>query len=362
MQTALSSFRPPAGETGNPGLWHHLLDEVPMPDPSFRENRFDLTLHETAFVLARAFLGNQIPDDTLREIIRSAFSADAFLMDLAPADLVLELIDGPTGSYCDFGARFAAGLLGWRYRDSPDGFDVVAALQEAQRNATISALTEHPCRAVFLEPGHSSGSAAAPASGRWTVAGYGEDFHDCERLIGELPETAATVRPLATLREDGFPWVLGLAIALQHACNQIPEGVKPTFVIPASCTALHAAVKLLERLGLPLGETLSTSAGDDESDQPHHLTAGEGEAAVRELKALYNYDCCPDGAVAWRVAQIWRGSRLGAVTIAVIPFAPGDRDPGAEFHAVNLGKEESASLEWLRTWAELSSRSQHESA
>ncbi len=84
----------------------------PLPS-SFFDRIQDMTFQEIAYTVADAFFGEDIPSDTLREIVCDTLSFDVPVVPVTEKIYSLELFHGPTLAFKDVGARFMARLLGY---------------------------------------------------------------------------------------------------------------------------------------------------------------------------------------------------------------------------------------------------------
>ncbi|MCD8310481.1 MAG: threonine synthase [Prevotellaceae bacterium] len=75
-----------------------------------------LTFQEIACRVAGAFFGEDIPKDTLDELVCDTLSFDTPLVQVTDGIYALELFHGPTLAFKDVGARFMARLLGYFIR------------------------------------------------------------------------------------------------------------------------------------------------------------------------------------------------------------------------------------------------------
>lgn len=81
-----------------------------LPDSFFQsiENR---SFHEISCAVARAFFGEDVPQDALDRIVTDTLSFDCPLRKVEEGIYALELFHGPTLAFKDVGARFMARLL-----------------------------------------------------------------------------------------------------------------------------------------------------------------------------------------------------------------------------------------------------------
>ena len=84
----------------------------PLPQ-DFYDTIDTLSFQEIAYRVADAFFGEDIPADTLKQIVYDTLSFDVPLVKVADNIYSLELFHGPTLAFKDVGGRFMARLLGY---------------------------------------------------------------------------------------------------------------------------------------------------------------------------------------------------------------------------------------------------------
>lgn len=87
----------------------------PLP-ASFFQNIKDLSFQEIAFEVAKAFFGEDVEEDALKEIVYDTLSFDVPLVHVNDNIYSLELFHGPTLAFKDVGGRFMSRLLGYFIR------------------------------------------------------------------------------------------------------------------------------------------------------------------------------------------------------------------------------------------------------
>jgi len=80
---------------------------------SFFENIGNLDQTEISFEAIKNYVGNEIPDSALLDIINETVDFDFPIIDIKDTIGSLELFHGPTLAFKDVGARFMAGSLGY---------------------------------------------------------------------------------------------------------------------------------------------------------------------------------------------------------------------------------------------------------
>lgn len=87
----------------------------PLP-ASFYDKIDSMSFQEIAYEVAHAFFGEDVPADTLKQIVYDTLNFDVPLVPVAGSVYSLELFHGPTLAFKDVGGRFMARLLGYFIR------------------------------------------------------------------------------------------------------------------------------------------------------------------------------------------------------------------------------------------------------
>ena len=83
-----------------------------LPESFFEEIQ-NLSFQEIAYKVADAFFGEDVPSDTLKQIVCDTLNFDCPVVKVKDNIYSLELFHGPTLAFKDVGARFMARLLGY---------------------------------------------------------------------------------------------------------------------------------------------------------------------------------------------------------------------------------------------------------
>lgn len=113
-------------------------EELPRFDGSFISSLHGRSLVETAFDVATAFLGSDIPPDVLEGIVGEALDFPIPLTEVQPATFSLELYHGPTMAFKDVGARFMSRLMSFLYRNREKPLNVIVATSGDTGSAVAS--------------------------------------------------------------------------------------------------------------------------------------------------------------------------------------------------------------------------------
>ncbi len=91
----------------------YMPERIKPLSPEFFNQIENLTFQEIAYQVADAFFGEDVPVDTLKEIVYDTLSFDVPAVPVTDRIYSLELFHGPTLAFKDVGARFMARLLGY---------------------------------------------------------------------------------------------------------------------------------------------------------------------------------------------------------------------------------------------------------
>lgn len=83
-----------------------------LPDDFFDQIQ-DMSFREMSVIVARAFFGEDIEEETLKQIVYDTLAFETPLVEVSKGIYSLELFHGPTLAFKDVGARFMARLLGY---------------------------------------------------------------------------------------------------------------------------------------------------------------------------------------------------------------------------------------------------------
>lgn len=331
----------------------------------------DLPLAEIGVHVAKAIFRDSIPDDVLTEIVHESANFAAPLITVKEQAHVLELFHGPTLAFKDFGARFMARLMGWLTRDDDGTLTVLVATSGDTGGAVASAFHHVPgTRVIILYPkGKVSGlqeKQLTTLGGNITALEIDGTFDDCQRLVKsaflkremseELNLTSANSINISRLVPQSFYYF--------EAAKNLPEGTKPTFVIPSGNFGNLTAGLLAEKLGLPIDHFVAATNRNDVV--PEYLREGKyrprpsvatisnamdvgapsnfarmedlfgyqwdamkaritgyayGDKVTREtIRRIHSetgYVLEPHGAVGWLAAEAWREGNPDAHTVVL---------------------------------------------
>ena len=331
----------------------------------------DLSLSQLGFHIARQVFRESIPAEQLEMIVHEAINFPAPLVTVKEKEYVLELYHGPTLAFKDFGARFMARLMGWLTKDDDGLLTVLVATSGDTGGAVASAFHKVPgTRVIILYP---KGKVSGLQEKQLTTLGDNiialeieGTFDDCQRLVKSafLKREMSERMNLTSANSINISRLVPQSFYYFDAARNLPEGAKPTFVIPSGNFGNLTAGLFAEEMGLPVEQFVAATNRNDVV--PVYLKEGEyrprpsvatisnamdvgapsnfarmesifgsewermrsriaGFAyddemtrdTIRRVKAETGYTLEPHGAVGWMAAEAWRKDHPEAHTVVL---------------------------------------------
>ncbi|QSB25887.1 threonine synthase [Flavobacterium sp. CLA17] len=107
-------------------------------NPAFFNVIENLTHHNIAFDVIQQFVGDDIPEDYLREIIADTLCFDFPLVEVENGIYSLELFHGPTMAFKDVGARFMSRCLAYFNRDKKNSKNTVLVATSGDTGGAVA--------------------------------------------------------------------------------------------------------------------------------------------------------------------------------------------------------------------------------
>lgn len=113
------------GQAPDKGLY--FPEKIPVLEKAFVREIEKITDEEIAFRVIKPFVGDDIPDDVLFDIVKETINFPIPLQSITPNISVLELFHGPTLAFKDVGARFMSRGLGYFLKNEQRTVTVLVA-------------------------------------------------------------------------------------------------------------------------------------------------------------------------------------------------------------------------------------------
>ncbi len=156
--------------------------------PDFFETIHQLSFQEIAFEVARKFFGEDIPENTLREIVFDTLQFDCPVVKVTDSIYSLELFHGPTLAFKDVGARFMARLLNYFLDKKDELVNVLVATSGDTGSAVANGFLGVDGIHVYVL--YPKGKVSPIQESQFTTLGKNitaieidGSFDDCQRLV-----------------------------------------------------------------------------------------------------------------------------------------------------------------------------------
>jgi threonine synthase len=232
---------------------------------------------DVALRVLAPYVGDAIDHGALGRMIEE--SAAAFdtalvapLIQIAPADWLLELFHGPTLAFKDvalqlLGRLFAHVIAGGRRRltivGATSGDTGSAAIDAIKGSAGMEIVILHPEGRVSEVQRRQMTTAAEANVHNIAVAGT---FDDCQRLVKELFVDSAFVKEVGLSGVNSINWARIMAQAVYYVTSALALGAPErliSFVVPTGNFGDIYAGYAAHRMGLPVGRlVIATNVND----------------------------------------------------------------------------------------------------
>jgi threonine synthase len=252
----------------------HLPAEVMQPD----SNR---SLADTAFTLARLFVGHEIAAPELEAICHDAFSFPVPVVQVGGAVHAIELFHGPTFAFKDLGARFLARVMAHLLRRNDQRLTILVATSGDTGSAVAHGFAGmEGIDVVSLYP---SGRVSrlqeqqlTTVCGNVTAVEVAGTFDDCQTMVKAALADAEiqALRPLSSANSINIARLLPQVFYYVDAWHHLAAGPgRPRLICVPSGNLGNLTGALIARLmGLPLDQII---AGTNANDLlPRYLATG----------------------------------------------------------------------------------------
>lgn len=284
-QTELASFKEAIfkGLPDDNGLF--MPESIPQLPPTFWKNIHELSMAEIGFEVVKTYVGDEIPENVLRQIVAETLSFEIPLIPIQNNIYSLELFHGPTFAFKDVGARFLARCLSYFSQKNQKKLTVLVATSGDTGSAVAQGFYEVPnIDVVILYP---SGKISAFQEQQMTTLGKNitalevdGTFDDCQKLVKRafLDQEMNKEITLTSANSINIARLIPQSMYYFHAFAQLPkENQKPLIVsVPSGNYGNLTAGLLAQRMGVPIQHFLACSNANN--IVPQYLKTGQYEA------------------------------------------------------------------------------------
>ncbi len=264
-------------------------ESIPQLPPDFFVNIDNRDNNDIAIRVGRAFIGDEIPFDNLKTIVKETLSFDIPLVGIERDVYALELFHGPTLAFKDVGARFMAHTLQFFLRRNSERATILVATSGDTGSAVASGFFgAEGIDVVILYPGGKISSIQEKQLTTWGENIYAVEvdgtFDDCQRMAKEAfadsqltskySLTSANSINIARLLPQSFYYFL--------AYKQLQDKSRPLIIsVPSGNLGNLTAGLMAWKMGLPVHRFVVAANRNDVV--PKFLTTGLFEPAPSVL-------------------------------------------------------------------------------
>ena len=263
----------------------YMPEHIPTMDADFLNHIGDYTLPEIAFKVASALLGDAIPEEDLKLLIKDAINFDAPAKRLDKNTYVLELFHGPSLAFKDFGARFMSRVMAYFLKDDEKMLDVLVATSGDTGGAVALGFLGVPnTRVTILYP-----AGKVSEIQELQLCTNGQNIHaieidgtfdDCQHLVKQAfaDEELNAKRRLTSANSINISRLIPQTFYYFYAYSQMVKQGKTdvVFSVPSGNFGNLAAGLMASKMGLPVKQFLAATNAND--TVPRYLETGIYEA------------------------------------------------------------------------------------
>jgi threonine synthase len=244
-------------------------DNIQQLPKEFIENISEYTNQEIAFEVIKQFVGNEIPAEKLKAIIKETVCFDFPLVKIDHNIASLELFHGPTMAFKDVGAKFMSQCLEYFNKDNDDEVTVLVATSGDTGGAVANGfLGAKGVNVVILYP---SGKVSDIQEKQLTTLGQNITalevdgvFDDCQEMVKtafldeEITKTLTSANSINVAR--WLPQMFYFFFAYKELHKQ---GKDLIFSVPSGNFGNICAGIMAQKIGLPIKHFIASTNIND---------------------------------------------------------------------------------------------------
>lgn len=256
-------------------------DEITALSSEFIENISDYTNHEIAFKVMKQFVGDEIPEDILKDIIKNTLTFDFPIVEINNNIASLELFHGPTMAFKDVGAKFMAQCLEYFNTNNDEEVTVLVATSGDTGGAVANGfLDAKGVNVVILYP---SGKVSDIQEKQLTTLGKNITalevdgvFDDCQEMVKTAFLDDEIARKLTSANSINIARWLPQMFYFFFAYKELHQKKKDiVFSVPSGNFGNICAGIMAQKLGLPVKHFVASTNVND--TVPNFLESGAYE-------------------------------------------------------------------------------------
>jgi threonine synthase len=274
----LTSFKKAVQNGIAPDRGLYFPEEIIPISEDFITNISDYSNEEIAYEVIKQFIGDEIPANILKEIIKKTISFDFPVVNLDQNIGSLELFHGPTMAFKDVGARFMSQCLEYFNRGKTEDITVLVATSGDTGGAVANGfLNAKGVQVVILYP---KGKVSEIQEKQLTTLGNNITalevdgvFDDCQEMVKSAFLDKNISRNLTSANSINVARWLPQMFYFFFAYKQVSKQYKDiVFSVPSGNFGNICAGLLAQKLGLPIKHFIASTNIND--TVPQYLLNG----------------------------------------------------------------------------------------
>ncbi|MCC6583620.1 MAG: threonine synthase [Chitinophagales bacterium] len=261
----------------------------PLPQ-KFWDHLDSYTFTEMAYHIAHNFIGDYIPSAELNKIIHEAYNFDAPLIEVGDYS-VLELYNGPTLAFKDFGARFMGRLMGYFLRNNDKEVNILVATSGDTGSAVAHGfLNVEGIKVTILYP---KGKVSEIQEKQFTTLGANitaieidGTFDDCQALVKQafLDKELNEKLTLSSANSINIARLIPQSFYYIYAYKQLDDKSLPLyFSVPSGNFGNMTAGLFAKKMGLPVTKMIAATNSNDVFTVYHETGKFEPKQSVQTI-------------------------------------------------------------------------------
>lgn len=264
-----------AGLARDGGLY--VPETWPQVTPEEIHNFGNRHYEDVAFAIISRFVGDEIPADDLRAMIKAAYSSFSHpsrtpLVEVEPGHFVLELWHGPTLAFKDVAMQFLARVMDYVLGQRGERATIVGATSGDTGSAAIEAFRGRANTDIFIL--HPNGRTSAIQRRQMTTVlednvhnlAIEGTFDDCQAIVKGMFNNHAFRDAAKLSGVNSINWGRIVAQVVYYFTAAVALGAphrKVTFVVPTGNFGDIFAGYVAQKMGLPIEKLVIATNSND---------------------------------------------------------------------------------------------------
>lgn len=263
FKTALFS-----GLAGDKGLF--MPKALPRVGKDETDSLKGMKYAEVAFIIAKKFLGDEIDDETLSEIMRSAYNFEVPIEKITENCYIMRLDQGPTASFKDFAARMMARLMQYFMKKHKKNIVILVATSGDTGSAVAHAFAglENITVVVLFpkdEVTERQRKQMTTLGKNITAVSVEGKFDDCQAMAKQaFSDPELSYLNLTSANSINIGRLIPQSIYYFYAYSRIANGGKIVFSVPSGNFGNLMGGLIAKRMGLPVKRFIAAVNENDE--------------------------------------------------------------------------------------------------